>query len=225
MWAVVRQTIAVVREKHVTADAAGLAYYAFNSLVPLAVLLYAAFTTFGTGDVVAHGLELVTGVAAADLEAAVGRVSGDGTGRVRAVALALVVTAWSAHRLFRGVDSLFDAVYGVRRERSRVRRFLDSTLVLATVTVGVGVVAGVGVALSLRVSGPVWLVLSPALLWLSLVALFAPMYVVLSGADVTVREVLPGAALTASVWTVSLGGFRLSLGRRRPSNCTVSPGR
>ena len=206
-----RATVAVVRERHVTASAASLAYYAFNSLVPLMVLLYAAITTFGTTLAVARALELVTGIGAAEFETAISRISESGAGRVRAVVLALAITVWSTHRMFRGVDSIFADVYGVRGERSIGRRFLDSTLVLVTVAVGVVVLAGVGVALSLRVSGLPWLVLGPVMLWLSLAAVFVPMYFVLSGPDVSVAEIAPGAAFAASVWTVSLLVFRVYL--------------
>ncbi|WP_380678272.1 YihY/virulence factor BrkB family protein [Salinigranum sp. GCM10025319] len=208
---VVRATLAVVREKHVTASAASLAYYAFNSLVPLLVLLYAAITTFGTTLAVARALELVSGIGAAEFETTISRIGGSGAGRVRAVILALAITVWSTHRMFRGIEGIFADVYGVRTERSVVRQFLDSTLVLVTVAVGVVVLAGVGVALALRVSGPVWLVLGPVLLWLSLAAVFVPMYYVLSAPGVSLTEIAPGAAFAASVWTVSLVVFRVYL--------------
>lgn len=207
----VRSTIALVRERHVTADAASLAYYAFNSLVPLVVLAYAGFTTFGTTLVLARALELVTGVSAGEFEAVISRVGGNGAGRSRAVVLALIISVWSTHRMFRAVDRLFAEVYGVRRERSRVRRFLDSALVLVTVAIAVTVMAGVGVALAVRVSGLLWVGIGPVVLWLSLAVVFVPMYYVLSGTAVSVREILPGAAFAASVWTVSLVVFRLYL--------------
>jgi membrane protein len=57
----------------------------------------------------------------------------------------------------------------------------------------------------------VWLVLSPVLLWLSLAAVFVPMYYVLSASGVSVTEITPGAAFAASVWTVSLLVFRVYL--------------
>lgn len=208
---VIRSTVAVVRERHVTADAAGLAYYAFNSLVPLLVLAYAALTTFGTVPALAHALELMTGVSAGEFEGAISQMGGSGAGRIRAVTLALVISVWSTHRMFRAVDSIFAEVYGVRRERSTTRGFLDSTLVLVTVTVGVAVMAGLGVALAVRVSGLLWLGLGPVVLWLSLAVVFVPMYYVLSGPDVSVAEIAPGAAFAASVWTVSLLVFRLYL--------------
>ena len=209
--AVARATVAVVREKHVAADAAGLAYYAFSSLVPLLVLAYAALTTFGTALVLAQALELVTGVGAGEIEAVISRLGGDGAGRVRAVALALVISVWSTHRMFRAVDRIFAEVYGVRQERSRTRRFLDSTLVLVTVTVGITVMTGLGVVLAVRVSGPLWAGLGPVVLWLSLAVVFVPMYVALSGPDASTTEIAPGAAFAASIWTVSLVVFRLYL--------------
>ncbi|WP_236639764.1 YihY/virulence factor BrkB family protein [Salinigranum halophilum] len=209
--AVARATVAVVREKHVAADAAGLAYYAFSSLVPLLVLAYAALTTFGTALVLAQALELVTGVGAGEIEAVISRLGGDGAGRVRAVALALVISVWSTHRMFRAVDRIFAEVYGVRQERSRTRRFLDSTLVLVTVTVGITVMTSLGVVLAVRVSGPLWAGLGPVVLWLSLAVVFVPMYVALSGPDVSTTEIAPGAAFAASIWAVSLVVFRLYL--------------
>lgn len=209
--AVARSTVAVVREKHVTADAAGLAYYAFNSLVPLLVLVYAALTTFSTPRTLARALELVSGVSAGEFETVLSQVGGTGAGRVRAVVLALVITVWSTHRMFRAVDRLFADVYGVRQERSRIRRFFDSALVLVTVTVGVTVMASVGVVLAVHVSGPLWVGLGPVVLWLSLAVIFVPMYYALSGPDVSVTEIAPGAVFAASVWSVSFLVFRLYL--------------
>lgn len=209
------RVLAVSREKHVTAAAASIAYYAFNSLVPLLLVLFAALTAYGPVQAVLPAVELLTGVSVVEFRAIVERLGARTSGRLQAVSLAVAILAWSSLRLFRGVDSVFSQVYGTRKERTTLRRFLDSTLVLLTVSLGVAVMAVVGVALSFRVRGFLWSVAGPLLVWLSLWLLFVPMYYLFPGEAVSVRESLPGAALAAGGWTVSLLVVRVYLGVSR----------
>ncbi|AKU06685.1 MULTISPECIES: YihY/virulence factor BrkB family protein [Haloferax] len=206
------RTLAVIREKNVTVTAASLAYYAFNSLVPLTLLLFVLVTTYGRVEALLPTFELLVGVDLSQFEPTLRAVSGNSAGRVRAAALALGIFLWSSLRLFRGMDSVFSEVYGTRKEVSALRRFLNSVLVMATVAVGVGVIAAAGLVVSFRVTQLLWSVVAPVLLWALLTVLFVPMYALFPGVDVSPLEPVPGAALAALGWTASLQALRLYFG-------------
>ncbi|QLG63486.1 YihY/virulence factor BrkB family protein [Halorarum salinum] len=203
-----RAMVAVGREEHVGASAASLGYYAFNALLPLLLLVVATFSAVGAPEGLPAFLEQVAGVSPERLRSLLERLGGDAPGRARAVALALLITGWSGLRMFRALDGHFAALYGERKGRSAANRLLDSALVLATVSVGLAGLALGGAALAVVVSGVIWVLLGPALLFAGLVCLFVPMYYLLA-VDTTVRQVLPGAAFAAGLWTVSMLGFRL----------------
>lgn len=101
----------------------------------------------------------------------------------------------------------FSEVYGTRKQRSGLRKAVDSLLIFAIVTVAVGLLGVVGVALvvdSVAVS-----VLSVPLLFGAFLLAFLPMYYRFPGERVTARQALPGAAFSAVVWTLSALLFRV----------------
>lgn len=203
-----RAMLAVGREEQIGVSAASLGYYAFNALLPLLLLVITVFSATGNLAGIPAFVERVAGVNPQRLQSLLQQFGGDAPGQSRAVVLALVITSWSGLRMFRAVDSNFVALYGERKSRSLVQHLLDSLLVLATVSIGlVGLALG-GAALAVAVSGILWVLLGPVLLFAGLVALFVPMYYLLA-VDSTVRQVLPGAAFAAGLWTVSMLGFRL----------------
>lgn len=199
---------AVAREKRITADAANLAFYAFNVLVALAVLVYVTFTLFGPDNALSNVLQTLTGVGAGAFRRFFQRAGSNAAGRRRATVLAAVISMWSSLRLFWAVETVFTEIYEIRRERSLRRQFLDSVAVLAAVTLTMVAMASVGTLFLFRTSGLVWVVLGPPLLWLSLLVLFFPLYYTFSG-DVSAVEILPGTALAAAGWTVSAIGLRV----------------
>lgn len=200
--------MAVSREKRVSANAAVLAYYAFNLLVPLVLLVFVAVSSYGPVSRVAVLLELFTGIGAVEFETLLRRIGADPPGRTRAVALAGAIFLWSSVRLSRAVHEVFHAVYGTRQELSLYRQLLDSLLVVGGVLVGLVLLVVVGVVFAARTSGVVWSVAGPILLTAMLIVAFVPTYFVFPDPDVSVRETLPGATFAAGAWAVSSVGFR-----------------
>lgn len=208
---IIASTVAVAREKQITVNAASIAFYGFNSLLALAVLIYSAFALSGTGNALAITLEALTGVGAVEFQRVFEQVGGDAGGRRRAVVLASAISVWSSLRLFRAVESVFVEVYEVRKERSFLSHLVDSVLVLVAVAVTVVAMIVVGSLFLFRGTGVLWTVLGPFVLWVALVVLFLPMYYTFPGDDVPAREALPGAAFAAAGWTVSAAGLRVYL--------------
>lgn len=200
--------VAVSRERQLSVKSAGLAYHAFNTLVPLIILLLVGVSVVDALDTVLRTLESVSGLDAAATEGTLDEVTGNGGGRLRATGLAFVILAWSGVRLFQAINSTFTAVYGSRRRQSLSDAVIEVLLSSMTVVVVVALVGVVGVGLSLVVDGLWWRLLSPVLLFGLLVAAFLPMYYVYPQTDVSIREVLPGTAFAAGAWALLAISFR-----------------
>lgn len=204
---VLRAVVAVARERQVTVTAASVAYYSFNSLIPFALFLVAGLSYVGQFELLAGVVGNLLGVEPGRVQGLVGNV--DGGGRRRAVAIAVVVFVWSALRLFRAVDGAFSRVYGTRKRVSVLGRVANAAVAFLTVALAVALLGAVGVVLTALAGGTIGPVLGPPLLFLSLVAVFLPMYYLFPEPAVTLREILPGTVAAAVAWTVASVGFRL----------------
>ncbi|RQG99070.1 YhjD/YihY/BrkB family envelope integrity protein [Natrarchaeobius oligotrophus] len=217
--AFVRDVAAVARERQISVKSAGVAYHAFNTLVPLVILLLVGVTIVDSLEPLLEAVESATGLEGAVTDGGVDEVAGGAVDRTRAALLALVVLLWSAARLFQAVNSAFTDVYGARRDVSyanvaaavTVVTALDVVLVTTTVAVGVALVGAVGVSISIHLAGVgVWaVVLATAALAVLLTAVFLPMYYLFPQPDVSIREVLPGTIFAALAWTALAVGFRI----------------
>ena len=215
---VTRGVVNGAQSDRITFIAASLAYYALISLLPLLLLALAAAAAFGDAGTVEA---LVDGASGALGERA-GTLVRDGlagaAGAGGATVLGLAVLLWSGLKLFRGLDIAFSAVYARPGPESLLDQLRNGTVALGAVVVGVAatvlvgaLVAGIGVGESVRrfdllgVVGTVGLVAG-------LIATFLPLYYVLPGGKVAVREALPGAVFAAVGWTLLQTGFRAYAG-------------
>lgn len=204
---VLRAVIAVARERQVTVTAASVAYYTFSSLIPFALFLVAGLSFVGQFEWLTGFVGGVLGVAPGRIRQFVGSVGG--AGRLRAVAIAVVVFIWSALRLFRAVDGAFSRIYGTRERVSVLGRATNAAVAFLTVALALTLLWTIGVALTSLVGGDFSPVLGPPLLFLSLTVVFLPMYYLFPETGVTVGEVLPGTVAAAAAWTVASVGFRI----------------
>ena len=215
---VTRGVVNGAQSDRITFIAASLAYYALISLLPLLLLALAAAAAFGDAGTVEA---LVDGASGALGEQA-GTLVRDGlagaAGAGGATVLGLAVLLWSGLKLFRGLDVAFSAVYARPGPESLLDQLRNGTVALGAVVAGVAatvlvgaLVAGIGVGESVRrfdllgVVGTIGLVAG-------LVAAFLPLYYVLPGGKVAVREALPGAVFAAVGWTLLQTGFRAYAG-------------
>ncbi|WP_121741287.1 YihY/virulence factor BrkB family protein [Natronorubrum halophilum] len=213
----VRDVAAVARERQISVKSAGLAYHAFNTLVPLVILALVGITLVDSLEPLIETLETATGLEGTVTDGGLEGAVGTGANRLRAALLALVILLWSAVRLFQAVNSAFTDVYGSRKSESYMNTAATVTLVTAlnvvlvtlTLTAGVALVSVVGISLSVLVGGIWATTASTALLAGLLLAVFLPMYYLFPQLDVSVGEVLPGTAFAALSWTVLAVGFRI----------------
>lgn len=195
----------LVRNRRLTTAAAGVAYYAFNALLPGLVLVVLAVSASGVVAESADTLSRVAGVAPTDVRVVASEIR-EGEGFWRLTALAGVVASWSALKLGGAIADAFAVVYG-DTEHSTLQRVADVVVVFLTWMVALALVVLLGVVLAYVPPAVAIDAAWPALLFLALVLAFLPTYLVFPPTS-SVREALPGAVLAAGAWTLSGVAFR-----------------
>lgn len=206
----IRSVVALVADRNLTYLAAGIAFYAFVSVIPLILLTVAVASVVG-GEALANQ---VTGILGQQLSSAgqdsVTQALTQTTGRGAASVVGFLGLAWSALKLFRGLDQAFDELYLDDVETSLLEQVRNGFVVVVGIALAIGLVVAVGVALSfLQLDFPFANILGSLLLSALLALAFLPLYYVLPPVDVSIREVLPGAAVAAGGWVLLQIGFRL----------------
>lgn len=204
-----KASVAVGREQQITVTAAGLGYYAFNSLIPLLLLLAIGVSITYDPETTASAIESATGLHAAEIEPVIEEITDDGGGRTRAGLIAAGIFTYSTATMFQAVNMAFSEIYGTRKQRSGLRKVTDSLLIFVIVLVSLALLGGVGIALSLVVDSVAVSVLSVPLLLGAFFLAFLPMYYRFPAESVTLGEAMPGAAFSAVAWTLSALFFRV----------------
>jgi membrane protein len=206
---VASRTVTEARDEQVTFLAAAVAYYAFVSIVPLVLLGVTVGQALGGDTLVEEALRLVDGFLSGSGQDAVRNAVTDTEGQAGATVVSVALLAWTALKLFRGLDVAFSHVYGVEGGESLPSQLADAAVVLVTIPVAVVVAAVVGVAAPALGVLPFPGVANVATLAVTLSVLFLPAYYVFPDVEMTLREALPGAVFAALGWTALAEGFRL----------------
>ncbi|APX96256.1 YihY/virulence factor BrkB family protein [Natronorubrum daqingense] len=190
--------------------AAGFAYYAFVSVIPLVLLALVVGSLLG-GEATAERLILVAGDFLPEAgEALVVEALTTESGRSQATAVALVVSTWGALKVFRGLSLAFERIYDEAVEVTVVDQIKDGLVVIFAGAGALALMILIGTVLGLAADA---LPFGGWLSWLSLliglILVFLPMYYVLPPVSVDVTEILPGAVVAAVGWTILQGGFQL----------------
>jgi membrane protein len=200
--------VGLLRREETSFLAAGIAYYAFVSLMPASMLLFAAASLVG-GETLAETVLDATGEVLSPVGREFVRDSLLGSdGRASATVVGLAVLAWSSLKVFRGIDVAFSQIHGVDPPTSFLGRVRDA--VVALVGVGIGVAAIVAVGVLLGRSGVVLVGVfgTLALVAVVAVALF-PLYYLLPERAASPMVALPGAVVAAASWTLLGTLFRV----------------
>ena len=205
-----RAVVAEFRAKKISFLAGSIAYSAFVSLVPLLLFLVFALALFGAGwqDQV---LSLVTRNVSPVIGRFIRRIFRSQAGEAAgSSAVGTVVLVWGALKLFRGLDTAFEEIYGTETGASLGGQVRDGLVVLVSIVIAVAaIIVATSVFGVFSDSIPFIGLLLPVALALGLVVAFFPMYYVFPGADVTPREVLPGVAVAAFGWALLQGLFQI----------------
>ncbi|GGM57549.1 YihY family inner membrane protein [Halarchaeum rubridurum] len=206
---VARAVVAGARRHEITFLAAGVAYYAFVSLVPLLVLALALGSALGGDALSRYVVDAVGSFLTPAGQRVVTETVRSAAGRRGATLAGLVVLAWSGLRVFRGLDVAFSRVYGRRENEPLTEQFADGALVLCAVGVAAALAAAVGVFLPRAIGGVFGGLLGSVGLAAALVVVFLPVYAVFPDADLPFADVWPGALAAAVGWTLLADAFRL----------------
>lgn len=197
--------VALVRDRRLSVAAAGIAYYAFNALLPTLVLAILVVSASEYVAQAADALSRIAEVAPTDVRVVASAIQ-DGQGFWRLAALAGVVAAWSTFKLGRALADSFAVVYG-DADHSRLERVADVVVVFLTWVVALALVVVLGAGLAyldpVVALDAAW----PAVLFVALLVAFLPTYLVFPP-SVSLPEALPGATLAAAAWTLSGVVFR-----------------
>lgn len=180
--------------------AASIAYYAFVSLLPLLLLLLVVFSTIGGEALAGDAADLAESYLTPQGQELIANALSNSAGEVGASVLGLVILLWSALRVFRAMNIAFARIYGTSADRSLLDDLQNGVLVLVAIGLALAVMTATGAAVALLDELPYVEVVSPVVLLAGLTAIFFPMYYLFPDADVTVREVLPGAVVAAIGW-------------------------
>lgn len=194
---VLRAIVREARAEKLTFMAGSIAYHAFVSLLPLLVLLLAAFSMLGIP--LRAGVESATeAMLTPEASRPLIRQVTDSDRTAGLSAVGAVVLLWGTLRIFRGLDTAFSDIYESEAANSLLDQILDGALVFVTFAIAIAVAGYVETRAPIRGSGPAITVLRQALLVVGLSITFLPMYYVFPDTDVTVSEVLPGVVLAAA---------------------------
>ena len=191
--------------------AAALAYYGFFSLFPLLMVFtsLAGIILRDRPDLQDQLLDSALAqfpVIGTQIRSNVGQIDGSGL----TLAIGIVLALWAGLGAVRAAQVAMDTVWDVPRKHRRgtpasIAMALVMLAVLGVFVLGGAVLAGLATTASGTAGSLVALAGSAVLN----VVLFAVAYRVLTAADLTWRQVLPGACLAGLGWTVllSLGGW------------------
>lgn len=197
----VRDIVAVARRAQLPMLAAGLAYFAFTSLIPVFLLGIIVVAALGGEELIGQVLSVTSGILGDQVGAAVTNAVFANEAGTQSVVVALLVMTWSAVRLFGSTDRAFAAIYDEREQRTFLSTVWNSGLVFVTNLVALTLLAGIA-AVFVTAAGFLSVV-APLVLLAALVAVFTPMFYVFPRAEVTFREVLPGAMFASGAWAVA----------------------
>jgi len=204
------QVVHLTRSRDVTFVAAGVAYYALASLVPMLLLAFAVATALGLELLLEQVLESVGHLLTATGQQLLADALADATGRAGASVVGLVGFLWGTLKLSRGLSKAFGELYEQSAAVELRKQVVDTLIVFGSLAVAVTVLVGFDLAVAL-VAIPTIIVgpLQYVVLFVALVVALLPLYALLPAGRLSVRSVLPGTLVAAVGWILLRAGFAL----------------
>lgn len=194
--------VEAIQEERITFLAAGIAYYAALSVVPLLVLALIAGSIFGGEAFAGAIIDALAGQLTPETEQLLEDAIVGARGRGELGLIGVAVFVWGGLRVFRGLDIAFSEVYGEASDPTFLTSLRNAIVVLSAIGLGfVGIFVIRSTIRMLELSMLVQ-VLSPIIVFLALSILFFPMYLVFPGIPQHPRDVVPGTILAAVGWTL-----------------------
>ena len=176
----VRSVADLARQQNLTHVAAGVAYYAFVSTIPLLLLVVAVVSFLGGETLADRVVGLIGQQLSSSGQQVVAQTLTDSSGRGTASLVGFLVLTWSALRLFRGLKLGVEEMYPDVPDSSLLDAFRDALVVGVGLVVAVTLVVALNVVLSIpSLDIPLVDVLGTGVLVVVLVVAMLPIYYVL----------------------------------------------
>ncbi|MFP8957527.1 YihY/virulence factor BrkB family protein [Natrialbaceae archaeon A-CW3] len=201
------RVVTLARTQQLTLLAAAVAFYAFLSLVPLALLVLGIAATLGGEELANQVANAASDVLTPAAQEILTETLVDEPGRQGATVVGALGVLWGSSRVLRGLDQMFAAVYGTIETKTFLDTLWDSTIVLLAIGLGLGFVAGLEFAI--RFVPGLTVGLGSLFVLVGLFAAFLPMYKVFPAVHVRLRDAFPGAAIAAVGWFTLTRTFSL----------------
>ena len=204
-----KRVAVVAKEQELTFLAAAVAYYAFVSLIPAAVLTLIVATTLGGEQLATVLLESTSQFLTENGQAVLETALTASEGRGSATVLGLAFLLWGTLKMFRALDTAFGDVYGTESQDTLIDQLIDSLVVVVGIGASMALMFALAGAFAAFNLGIVVEALGVLTLPILLTVAFLPIFYRFPDTAVTVREVLPGAAIAAFAWTAMQAVFQL----------------
>ena len=191
-----------VNDSYVPFLAGSLAYHVFLLLTPLLLLLLVVISAVGGDAAVAYLAEFGRPYITPQGRALFASAVRSGSQHMSVVVVGVAAIAWSALRIFRGLDVVFARVYDTDTHESVRGQVRDGLVGVATVTLALAAAAASGAVASLFPWESLVRLLNLVVLVAVLGGLFFPLYYVIPNVEMTAREALPGTGVAVGGWLI-----------------------
>lgn len=193
-----RSAVDLARDNEISLLSAGIAYFAFFSVIPALVLIISIGSLVGGEAFATQVVGLFESYLSAEGNEVISEALTEPSGLVGASLIGLVAVFWSTLKVFRAIDVAFDRVYGAETVVGLPRQLLHGTVVVVGIAVGITLLLTVQIVikrLGLVVAGSPGLIGVPILI-AGLLIVLLPIYYVMPPWSVSARHVLPGTIAT-----------------------------
>lgn len=206
----VRSVVTIARQQQLTHMAAGMAYYAFVSVLPLLLLVVAVSSVLGGEALAEHVTDLIGQQLSDSGQLIVSQTLTDSTGRGTASLVGFLVLTWNSLRVFRGLNQGVEEMYPNAPNSSLLEQLRDTLVIGTGLVAAVLLVAFVTIVFSVpSLDVPFSDALGTAMLIAVLLVVLLPIYYVLPPVETSVRGVLGGTIVAALGWASLQIGFQL----------------
>ncbi|WP_408957763.1 YhjD/YihY/BrkB family envelope integrity protein [Natrinema sp. 74] len=193
------RALRLAKDEQLTLLAAGVAFYGFVSLVPLALLALGIAASVG-GEALATRLSVAADdVLTSQAQELLAEAIVDQTNRQGATVVGVLGLLWGSSRVLRGLDRAFSEVYGTAGSKSLLDTIWDAIVVSLVIVAGL-VLVGLLEYVIQFLPGSGLAIVGRLFVVVGLAVTFLPLYVIFPDANVGIRDALPGTIVAAVGW-------------------------
>ena len=197
-----KELIDALESDNISFLAAAIAFYAVMSIFPLVLLVVVIGSSLGGEAFASLVVTVVADYLTPQTETLIEQTIIDGPGRGGAGFVSVIVLVWSGLKVFRGLSVAFSVIYGADTTSSFLETVFQAIIVI--VAIGIGFLAMFVLNSIAHLVAPtgIYLRLTPIAIFVLLIILFFPVYLVFPTPTPQLRAVLPGTVFAAGGWAI-----------------------